>query len=101
MAHGAQENAQQHQHQRAPEGVQRAAHFAIGPAARRASEKGSATPTRNENEGWIRSCSEHPIHARGIGGEQRNLQKPLSGMALETRPNSSTSPIISNMTNPR
>ena len=34
------------------------------PAARRdASEKGSATPTRNENDGWMRSWSEPYVHS--------------------------------------
>ena len=32
-------------------------------ASRLASENGSATPTRNENDGWIRSCSEQPTHS--------------------------------------
>src|ERR1035438_1507221 len=50
-------------------------------AARLARENGSATPTRNENEGWIRSCSEHPIHSAWLCWWHRNFQKPLSGSA--------------------
>ena len=30
---------------------------------RLAIEYGSATPTRNENDGWIMSCSEQPAHS--------------------------------------
>ncbi len=30
---------------------------------RRAREKGKATPTRNEKEGWIKSCREQPAHS--------------------------------------
>ena len=30
--------------------------------ARLAIEYGNATPTRNENDGWIRSCNEQPTH---------------------------------------
>ena len=32
-------------------------------ASRLASENGSATPTRNENDGWIMSWSTQPIHS--------------------------------------
>ena len=58
-----QEDAQEHQDQRPPERVRRHLSFDCPRASRPASENGKATPTRNENDGWIRSCSEQPTHS--------------------------------------
>ena len=44
-------------------------------AARLASENGRAAPTRNENDGWMRSCSEQPAHAACVWWNARNSQK--------------------------
>src|SRR5208337_1030952 len=41
-------------------------------ASRLASENGSATPTRNENDGWIMSWSTQPIHSTCDWWWQRN-----------------------------
>ena len=42
-------------------------------ALREAAENGRATPTRNENEGWMRSCSERadPGHVALVMAEER------------------------------
>ena len=70
-------------------------------AARLASEKGRATPTRNENDGWMKSCSEAPTHSTCDWCHARKRHHPLSGSACATRFNRSTSAIISNITKPR
>ena len=64
-------------------------------------EKGRATPTRKEKEGWIRSWSTHPTHSTCDCCQWRNLQTALSGKAVAIRPMASTSAIIRNITSPR
>ena len=48
-------------------------------AIRLAIEYGNATPTRNENDGWIMSCSEQPAHStwRLVVGQKR--PDPIAG----------------------
>ena len=58
-----EEDPEQDQHQRPPERVRVIRSRDCPRAIRPASENGSATPTRNENDGWIRSCSEQPTHS--------------------------------------
>src|SRR5687767_14882949 len=70
-------------------------------AARLAIEKGSATPTRNENDGWMRSCSEQPTHSTWLWCQPRNCQNAFSGTARATRESRRTSAIIRNITKPR
>src|SRR6187399_1793372 len=64
-------------------------------------ENGSATPTRNENDGWIRSCSEQPPHSTCDCANFSHFQVSLSGNDRATWPSDSTSAIIRNITNPR
>src|SRR5438046_990356 len=72
------------------------------PFARRlAIEKGSAAPTRNENDGWIRSCSEQPVHSTCDVLNASCFQTGLSGNDLATCETCRTSAIIRNITNPR
>jgi hypothetical protein len=51
MMNGAQKHAQQRQHQRPPRAWPVMRHLDMPRAARLAREKGSAMPTRNENDG--------------------------------------------------
>ena len=68
---------------------------------RAAIEYGSATPTRNENPGWMVSCSEHPAHSTCVWWYARKFQNPFPGSAFATRESCTTSAIISSMTKPR
>src|SRR5208282_1839465 len=60
-----------------------------------------ATPTRNENPGWIRSCSEQPAHSAWVWLKARIFQNQLAGNASEMRENCRTSAIMSSITKPR
>ena len=49
---------------------------------RLAIENGSAAPTRKENAGWIRSCSEHPCQSTCSVLKAIKRQNALFGKAL-------------------
>src|SRR5580704_15540608 len=70
-------------------------------AIRLAIEYGSATPTKNENPGWIVSCSEQPTHSVCDWLKLKKLQNQFPGNDFATSENRSTSAIINNMTSPR
>jgi hypothetical protein len=70
-------------------------------ALRDANENTIATPTRNENDGWIRSCSEHPTHSTWVVWNCTACQNGLSGNCRATAGSRSTSASMRNMTNPR
>src|SRR5215471_11593023 len=70
-------------------------------AMRLAIEYGNAAPTRNENDGWIMSCSEQPAHSTCVWLKARKPQNQLPGYAAATRASWTTSAIIRNMTMPR
>ena len=57
---GTQKDPQRHQQKCAPESVPGHDPRDCPRARRLAIEKGSATPTMNENDGWIMSCREQP-----------------------------------------
>ena len=64
-------------------------------------ENGRATPTRNENDGWIRSCSEQPSHSTCCVWRARNGQKPPAPVSWTYFAMPSPSDTISSMTKPR
>src|SRR4051812_20082152 len=68
---------------------------------RLAIENGSAAPTRNENAGWIKSCSEHPCHSTCSVLNPIILQNKLCGNACATTCRRITSPSMSTITSPR
>ena len=70
-------------------------------ANRRAIEYGSATPTRNEKDGWIVSCREQPAHSTWLWLNAKNPQNQLPGNARATLGRRNTSAIISSITKPR
>ena len=70
-------------------------------AARLAMEKGSATPTRKLNDGWIRSCSEQPVHITCSVCERSHCQRVLPGKFAATIGTSSSSAAMRNITIPR
>ena len=72
-------------------------------ASRLAIENGRATPTRNENDGWMRSCSEQPVHSTWIWWKAANSRRPrpCDRDLAATAARFSTSAIIRNMTSPR
>ena len=68
-------------------------------------ENTSAVPTRNENDGWIMSCSTQPVHSTCDWCWQSSFQTGRSGAdsgkAEATAQNRSTSAIMRNITSPR
>src|SRR5208337_4994346 len=64
-------------------------------------EKGKAAPARKENDGWMRSCREQPMHSTWVWWWARICQKTLLPLAAATLPNWSASAISRNITNPR
>ena len=55
----------------------------------------------NENDGWMRSCSEQPAQGAWVWWNARKPQNALAGTREATSARRSTSAIIRNITKPR